>query len=537
MNRNLFLCIVLLVHSLFISAGCGNQAAAAVEQPKALEPTSTTVFGERLLLYLEYPHLVRGSPARFLAHLSVLQDGEPVRSGSVTLEIGSTRLAVNAPRREGLFTPEGSLPESGRFPGRLIVKSEQAEETLDLGEVTVHASAQEAAKAAEASAGDPPPNAAPFLMEQQWKVKLLLARAGPRALTRWLVVPAEVRTPEGAEAVVAPPVAGRLLAPANGALPRTGDAVEAGQVLGWVEPPLGAADLAQLQALQLEFDLKSLEVVRAVNEAQARLDYATRERERIAKLREPGLSTAQALDEAERNLSLARTDLESAGATKDSLDRMRAERAGASTNSALRFPLASPLRGTVIAVGRMQGQSAEPGDELFRILDASRVWVEGRVSEFDLHLVGPSSTGVVTCAALPGARFEVGGAEVGTSLKVLPTIDSVSRSAVLRCELQSGGGSIKPGMLAELEIATERAEAAVAMPLEAVLMEQGLPIAYVMLEGELFQKRELELGVKDGEFVEVRKGVAAGERVATRGAYVVKLAALSPTSFGPGHQH
>jgi cobalt-zinc-cadmium efflux system membrane fusion protein len=59
----------------------------------------------------------------------------------------------------------------------------------------------------------------------------------------------------------------------------------------------------------------------------------------------------------------------------------------------------------------------------------------------------------------------------------------------------------------------------------------------VMLEGELFQKRDLELGVKDGAWVEVLRGVEAGERVATRGAYIVKLAALSPASFGAGHAH
>jgi multidrug efflux pump subunit AcrA (membrane-fusion protein) len=92
-------------------------------------------------------------------------------------------------------------------------------------------------------------------------------------------------------------------------------------------------------------------------------------------------------------------------------------------------------------------------------------------------------------------------------------------------------------MLAELEIALEKVEARVAVPAEAIVIDQSLPTAYVMLEGELFQKRELELGVKDGDRVEVLRGIAPGERVATRGAYLVKLAALSPASFGPGHQH
>jgi membrane fusion protein, heavy metal efflux system len=92
-------------------------------------------------------------------------------------------------------------------------------------------------------------------------------------------------------------------------------------------------------------------------------------------------------------------------------------------------------------------------------------------------------------------------------------------------------------MLADVTITTERTSAPVAIPLAALVSEQGRPTAYVMLAGELFQKRELTLGLRDEGFVEVRGGLAAGERVATRGANSVRLAALSPASFGHGHAH
>jgi hypothetical protein len=47
----------------------------------------------------------------------------------------------------------------------------------------------------------------------------------------------------------------------------------------------------------------------------------------------------------------------------------------------------------------------------------------------------------------------------------------------------------------------------------------------------------LELGVRDNGFVEVRSGVTKGERVVTKGGYVIKLASLSSASFGHGHGH
>ncbi|MBK7875723.1 MAG: hypothetical protein IPJ77_08225 [Planctomycetes bacterium] len=157
-----------------------DHAHAAVE----LEPVSTTRFGERVLVFLEHPPLVRGEKARFLAHFSVLATGEPIRAGRVVLTIGSATFTVDAPKRDGLFIPEGAIEAAGRFPARIVVASAQAEETLDLGEVVVHASTDDAARATQADAAEDPPGAVPFLLEQQWKIGLLVHAAAPRALAR-----------------------------------------------------------------------------------------------------------------------------------------------------------------------------------------------------------------------------------------------------------------------------------------------------------------------------------------------------------------
>ena len=539
MIRQRFFSVVLVLPILVCSLGCGAQPSAAIEEAHSHDPTSVTVFGERLLLFMEYPHLVRGVPARFLAHLTVLENGEPVRSGSVTLEIGAIRLIADAAKREGLFIPEGSPAEPGTFAGRLIVKSEQAQETLDLGPIVVHASESEVDRAANSEGADEPSSTVPFLMESQWKVKLLLARAESRTLSRRLVVPARAVAPEGLSALVSSPVAGRLAPPSSGVLPRTGERVEAGQTLALVEPPLGAPELAQLHALDLEFDLKALEVLRARGEAEARLEFAERERERIGKLRAEGLSTQQLLELAEQNLALARTELETAGHMKESLDRLvesRSAGAGSKTGTPIRFPLEAPVAGTVVEVLGVAGASVEPGDTVFRILDLSRVWVEGRLSEFDVGLVDEAPRAVGQFAALPARRFELQGPGGGPPY-IGQEVEASSRTLLVRYEIENEGGAIRPGMLAELHISTGEHEAPVVIPAEGVVMDQGLPTAYVMLEGELFQRRELELGVKDGTWVEVLRGIEHGERVATRGAYIVKLAALSSASFGAGHAH
>lgn len=526
-----------------ILSGCSPSHSHEHEQPSStvaeLEPETKTVFGQRILLFMENPPLVCGTRARFLAHLTISASGEPVRTGTVRLEIGALTLVADAPKRDGLFVPEGSFAEPGTYKARLTVQSEQVEEVLDLGEIRVYPDEQAARQAAPSTEDAVQSNEIPFLMEQQWRVKLLLATAAPQILSKRLTLPAVTKLPEGAAAIVAAPTSGRLLAPPTGRLPTTGERVEKGQLLGLIEPPLTASDVAQIQSIDLDLDLKVLESTRALTVAQARLRFAERERERLGQLREEGLSTKPQLEQAEQNLSVARSDGEAALATKESLYRLSANRAArdlGATPTAVRLPLRAPIAGTIVAMGRVEGEAVSPDAAIFRILDASRLWIEGRASEFALPALLTAPNAIVSFPSMPDQRIELR-EDAAASAYVANTIDPASRTFEIRYEIPNPTGALKSGMLAQLSLATQHVAAAVAIPAEAVIMEQGLPTVYVMLSGETFERRDIELGLRDGALVEVRRGISPGERVATRGSNLIKLAALSPASFGAAHAH
>jgi RND family efflux transporter MFP subunit len=541
-HRLLAIALHLPLWSTFVACAPGDQPATSKEEhdhDHEHDPASLTVFGERVLVYMEHPHLARGVSARFLVHATVLATGEPVRTGSAVLEIGSTRLEAASPRRDGLFTPEGALPEDGYFKARLIVKSEQVEETLELGEIEVHRDAHEAAHSADDGAEEEPANAVPFLLESQWKVKLLLAQAGPRQLSRRHEVPARAVVPEGGVALVSAPVAGKLGAQPGAALPKTGERVEAGQVLAFVEPPLVAADLLQLRALELETGLQELQVLRAKSEAETRLRYAEREVERIGRLRAEGLGTQQQLEQAERDLALSRAELEAAARMQHALDKLRGDAKAPSLardGASMRLPLVAPLSGVVVEAAWLPGAQVQPGEPLARIVAMGTLWVEGRVLEHDLPTIVGATGATAEFAALPGRRFVLRGPGGGPA-RLGAEVDATTRTMQVRYELENGDGALRPGMQARLQVATGTTSAAIVVPRAAIVMDQGLPTTYVMLAGELFQRRDLELGIDDGEWVEVKGGLRAGERVATRGAHLVKLAGLAPASFGHGHAH
>lgn len=171
------------------------------------DPISVTLFTPKVQLFMEYPHLVKGEDVEFLAHLTVLATGEPIRSGTLTFDLtlpDGLRVSetLQEPKRDGLFVPQRRFDAEGRYGLQLILDSPQAQETIDVGELIVHPDVHEAQHAAEAAASAEPPNLVPFLLEQQWKIGTLYVPIARRTLVHRLAIPGRIAAPQGASASV-----------------------------------------------------------------------------------------------------------------------------------------------------------------------------------------------------------------------------------------------------------------------------------------------------------------------------------------------
>jgi membrane fusion protein, heavy metal efflux system len=104
-------------------------------------------------------------------------------------------------------------------------------------------------------------------------------------------------------------------------------------------------------------------------------------------------------------------------------------------------------------------------------------------------------------------------------------------------EMANSTNALRVGQSVNLHVETARAEDTLAIPDAAIVEEDGRPIAFVQVAGETFEKRDLTLGIRDGTWVQVLSGVAAGERVVIKGAYAVRLASVSSAIPAHGHAH
>lgn len=497
---------------------------------------------------MEHPYLEMGEGAKFNVHLTVLADGMPIRGGKLTATAkgptGKTVTVVQEkPRSPGIYGPTIAFPEAGKNELSLALESEQATETIR-APVTVYPDRAAADEAASKVEEEEPEGAITFLKEQAWKIGVVIEPAVKRRLVERLVVPGEINPAAGAKVVVTPPLAGRLIPPVGGMFPHVGEQVRQGQVV------------AVVQAQQADLGEKLREAEIDIRKAKIDLDHARTVHERQKSLRASDAISQRQFDEAQRQLRTAETAYQGRLEAKKIYEESRlnpqsppaspgekgnsseAKRPEASAPLPSSFILLrSPIAGTVTAAAVTEGEYVDPEHELFTVIDLSRVWVEAKVSEFDLERVEKAPGASLKLSAYPSRRFDILGESGGRLIDVGSVVDVPTRTLPVRYELQNPDRALRIGMFAEVAIETSRSEEALAVPESSIVDEDGRPTAYVLLDGEHFQKRDLELGIRDSGFVEVKKGLEAGERVVTRGGYAIRLASVSSVIPAHGHAH
>ena len=193
--------------------------------------------------------------------------------------------------------------------------------------------------------------------------------------------------------------------------------------------------------------------------------------------------------------------------------------------------LASPIDGVVVERAVTLGQMIDPAVTTFVIMDLRQVWIQVDVYERDLSQI--------VIGAKVEARVKAWADRVfaGTIESIGAVVDARSRTIKVRVVLDNADGALKPGMFANVKLAGSTGEAreGLFVPAAAVQRDGDQSIVFVPVGEHQFQLRPIETGVRTPDWVEVIRGLAAGERVVTTGSFQLKSEARRD-SFG-GHEH
>ena len=175
----------------------------------------------------------------------------------------------------------------------------------------------------------------------------------------------------------------------------------------------------------------------------------------------------------------------------------------------------SPRDGIVLERGAVEGMKAPAGMVLFRIADLSVMWLLADVPEYELGSIKVGQPVTVRVRSLPSRTFT---GRVGV---IYPQLNKETRTARVRIELPNPEGVLLADMYADVEIATGAGKPVVAVPDDAVI-DTGTRKVVLVDKGEgRFEPREVKVGARGNGFVEIRDGVAEGDRVVTSANFLI----------------
>jgi membrane fusion protein, copper/silver efflux system len=246
----------------------------------------------------------------------------------------------------------------------------------------------------------------------------------------------------------------------------------------------------------------------------------------LARRRQPETAVSVAAVPAGSLYANARRRLTEMGMTDSQIDAM--EQSGEADS---RLYLLAPIAGTVIEKLAAEGDYVREGDPIYRLADLSRLWLQLRLFPEDAAQVRVGQTVAAEVQSYPGRVFP------GTVDFISPTVDTVSRTVAIRVELANPEGLLRVGDLAwaNLELPWTGRSGEVfdpmlddgtlsnplVVPRDAVLMAGRHSVAYVETEAGRFELRAVRLGAILGDEVVILDGLEEGERVATRGNFLI----------------
>jgi len=180
--------------------------------------------------------------------------------------------------------------------------------------------------------------------------------------------------------------------------------------------------------------------------------------------------------------------------------------------------LRTPVAGIVEDIFVARGERVQAGDRLFVVADNSTLWVRAQIHERQWTTVEVTD-GQEVAVNVPGAAEHRTTARIN---HVGATVEADSRSVPLVAELKNDDAHYKPGMFVWVDLPQGQVRSGLAVPSAAVMRHEDRSFVFVP-EGEgAYRRVAIEPGITSDEFVEVKKGLEAGQQVVARGAFLLK---------------
>ena len=301
-----------------------------------------------------------------------------------------------------------------------------------------------------------------------------------------ILAPATVTAAPGGEAVLVARATGTIQRVAR----RLGDAVKAGDVLATVD----------------SLDATTMAADRRV--AQAKADLARKSYARELELFQQGVTPRQDMEAAKAGLDVAEAESQRASSVA---------RAAQVSEDGRAVAVVSPISGSVTAVNAVVGAYVAPNTELFRVAAPGALQIEAAVT--------PAEAGRIAVGELATIIPSSGNPIAAIVRSITPTASNASRAATVVLTPSEPKVALVVGEGVQVRLhARNGGSSGLTVPESAVQNLDGRDVLFVKTD-QGFRAQPVLIGARSGGVAQVISGAAAGDRVATRNAFLVKAQA------------
>jgi RND family efflux transporter MFP subunit len=318
--------------------------------------------------------------------------------------------------------------------------------------------------------------------------------------------------------------------------------------------------VAKVEDLEIQEQVRQAQAAYKVSEATIRqrkadLTLATTNRERSKSLYERQLLPQQTFDDtvARHEAAMAQTDLAQAQFEQA---RARLEELKITLDNTI---ITSPVDGFVSKRFSDPGAFVGPNSPVVAVVDIRTVRMVANLVEKDMKRVPVGTQAAVEVDAFPGEKF------AGRVSRVAPVFDPATRTAEMEIEIPNGSYRLKPGMYSRVSLTVDSRENALTIPRNALVELEGKPGVFIAASGSNRGQGQpgqapsgqpsaerasttgggatagnqpaggqgaataltakflpVQVGIRDGEHIEVTSGLSDGARVITTGAGALK---------------
>ena len=374
-----------------------------------------------------------------------------------------------------------------------------------------------------------------------------IAEASVRTITQLVTASGKVQ-PE-TEVVISPDVSGEIIE----LTVKEGDHVERGMLLARIKPDFYLTQVEQA-------DAGVLQARAGMAQRKADLLQAQVEMKRKEELFNKKAIAASELEEAQTRTVVARAALEGAEYAVKSAEARLSEAREQVRKTAIYAPMSGTISKLDVELGeRVVGTSQMAGTEMMRVARLDQMEVEVEVNENEIVNISLGDTASIDVDAYPDQGFKgivteiansarttgAGTQEQVTSFPVKVRILNSHNLETSEAETLTQGemrlpaptvANFRPGMSATVDIFTETVTNVVGVPIQAVTMrdfnkierddstqvaakapatgdEEDLrKVLFIVADGKA-EIVEVETGISDDTYIEIRSGLTGGEKV------------------------